>query len=333
VVEIIEDRLESTPRGEVRQERIAVEVGGEEVIIERTRALQDVGGIEVKPGDRVLLAVSSTPSGDFYYIADYVRAFPLWALTVCFILLVVIVGRASGAWSLVGMLASLLVIIRFIIPGILSGYSPVLIALIGALIILATTLYLTHGFGRKTNIAIAGIGVSLALTAALSLFCIEAFRLSGLADEDATTLQILSAGSINPEGLLLAGIIIGALGVLDDVAIAQASAVQELRLANPLLGAHELYSRAMNVGRDHIGSTVNTLLLAYAGASLPLLLILSTQTESLGNLLNREFMAVEIVRTLVGSIGIIVAVPITTALAAYLEQQATSNKQQGREPN
>ncbi|HEY7293898.1 MAG TPA: YibE/F family protein, partial [Dehalococcoidia bacterium] len=176
---------------------------------------------------------------------------------------------------------------------------------------------LSHGINRKTTTALAGTAIALALTAVLASVSIGLARLSGLADDEASTLNIITRGGINAEGLLLAGMIIGALGVLDDVCVAQASAVFELRAANQALHGFELFERAMNIGRDHIASTVNTLFLAYAGAALPLLIILSLGTESASTLISREFLATEIVRTLVGSLGIVASVPLTTALAAW----------------
>jgi uncharacterized membrane protein len=316
VARVLEERTLQTERGEVRYQKLEVDLGDRTVTVEHSRTVRDAGALEVAPGDDVLVGVSTGPEGDVYYIADHVRKLPLWALTLAFVGLVLVVGRVSGIWSLVGMAASLLVIVRFIIPGILSGHSPVVISVIGALVIMLTTLYLAHGVNRKTTAALVGTVISLSLTAVLATVSIAVARLSGVASEDAATLQILSDGQINAEGLLLGGIVIGALGVLDDVTVAQASAVFELRRANPLLGAWDLYRRGMNVGRDHIASTVNTLVLAYAGAALPLLIILTTQSQPLGDLLNREFMATEIVRTLVGSMGIVAAVPVTTALAA-----------------
>ena len=238
-------------------------------------------------------------------------------LFVAFAAFVILVARWQGALSLVGMVLSLLVILRFIIPGIVDGYDPVVISVIGAVVIMASSLYLSHGINRKTTTAFLGTGIALALTAVLAGIGISLTQLSGLADEQAATLRIITDAGIKPEGLLLAGIIIGALGVLDDVCVAQASAVFELKSANPALHGWDLFERAMNIGRDHIASTVNTLFLAYAGAALPLMIILSLETEPASVLLNRDFLATEIVRTLVGSIGIVASVPLTTALAAW----------------
>ena len=218
---------------------------------------------------------------------------------------------------MLGLAASLLIIARFIVPGILSGHSPLLIAEVGAVSIMVTTLYLSHGVSWKTTAALGGTTVALALTALLAVLVITAARITGVASEDAATLQVLSSGHIEAGGLLLGGIIIGTLGVLDDVTVAQSAAVFELRAADPRFGPAELYRRAMNVGRDHIASTVNTLVLAYVGASLPLVMLLAIQGEPLAIQLNREFVAIEVVRTLVASIGLIAAVPVTTALAAF----------------
>ncbi|HRC63002.1 MAG TPA: YibE/F family protein, partial [Dehalococcoidia bacterium] len=225
-------------------------------------------------------------------------------------------GRVVGVTSLLGLAASMLILLRFVVPGILSGHSPVVIAVIGALTIMASTLFLAHGVNRKTAVALAGTAGALLLTALLASLTIAAADLTGLASEDTAVLQVMSAEHVSATGLLLGGIIIGALGVLDDITIGQASAVFELRAANPLLGPLELYRRAMNVGRDHISATVNTLVLAYAGASLPLLMLLAVQGESLAIQVNREFIAIEVVRSLVGSIGLVAAVPLTTAIAA-----------------
>jgi uncharacterized membrane protein len=279
-----------------------------------------------------LLGVAQGPDGEVYFLSDHVRRPSLLLLAGAFALLVIVVGRFQGALSLVGMAISLLVIVQFIVPGILSGFSPILVSVVGAIVIMFSTLYLSHGVDRKTTVALLGVSASLGFTAILGSIFMAAAHLTGLADEHALTLSNLTGGQINPEGLLLAGIIIGALGVLDDVAIAQSSAVFELRRANPLLRPMELYDRAMNVGRDHIASTVNTLVLAYAGASLPLLMILATQAEPLGVLPNREYMATEIVRTLVGSMGIVAAVALTTALAAFVSGRSDPEPSPARTP-
>ena len=310
---------EQTAIGTVRRERVSVRLaGGEEVVIERQTAEGDTVGIDVEPGDGVLVTANETPDGTAYFIADRSRSLPLWALAIAFAALVALVGRGRGVWSLVGLAASFLVIARFIVPAILTGWDPVVATVIGAGVIAFSTLVIAHGPNRKTVAAIGGTALSLALAFALARFGVGFVELTGLADEHAIALTILSEQAIDARGLLLAGIIIGALGVLDDVTATQASTVFELRAANPRLGAGELFARALNVGRDHIASTVNTLVLAYAGASLPLVVLLAAQPEPLGLLISRDLLATEIVRTLVGSMGIVAAVPITTGIAALL---------------
>ncbi len=317
VAEVLERRVETSPRGEVRTERLRVDLAGSTVEVARTVQLGATGRLDLEAGDQVLVSRQPGPDGDTYLIVDRVRDMPLIAITVAFAALVLVIGRATGAWSLLGLAASLLIIARFIVPGILSGHSPLLIAEAGAVSIMVTTLYLSHGVSWKTTAALGGTTVALALTALLAVLVITAARITGVASEDAATLQVLSSGHIEAGGLLLGGIIIGTLGVLDDVTVAQSAAVFELRAADPRFGPAELYRRAMNVGRDHIASTVNTLVLAYVGASLPLVMLLAIQGEPLAIQLNREFVAIEVVRTLVASIGLIAAVPVTTALAAF----------------
>ncbi len=315
ITRVLEDRTESTQAGQIRYRRLEVDVNGEVAEVEQ-RYVEGPGDIELSPGDDIVVGTAPGPSGDQYFIIDYVRRPALLLLGVAFIALVVLVGRWHGLTSLLGLAASLLVIVRFIIPGILSGANPVLITISGALVIVFVTLYLAHGVSAKTTVALIGTALSFGLTAVLAYVSIEIARLSGLADKQSTALLMVSGVEIDFRGLLLSGMIIGALGVLDDVTTTQASSVFELRDANPLMRARELYRRGMNIGRDHIAATVNTLVLAYAGASLPVLIILAVATDPLNLVLNREFLATEIVRTLVGSMGLIAAVPITTALAA-----------------
>jgi uncharacterized membrane protein len=190
---------------------------------------------------------------------------------------------------------------------------------------MCTTLFLAHGVSLKSLVALAGTALALLVTVLLAGFAISSARLTGIVSEDAAVLQVLARGNIQATGVLFGGIVIGALGVLDDVTVAQASAVFEIRRANAALSAFELYSRAMNVGRDHIAATINTLVLAYAGASLPLLMLLVLQQEALGLQLSREFIAVEVVRSLVGSMGLIAAVPLTTAFAALVAHRVPAD--------
>jgi uncharacterized membrane protein len=214
---------------------------------------------------------------------------------------------------------SLVVIVAFIVPQILDGRDPVVVAILGSVVMMGLSLYLVYGWDRKTHVAVAGLFLSLILTGLLAIWSVNWTRLSGFGAEEAGFLQ-LAGVELDPRGLLLAGIIIGALGALDDVAIGQSSSIFELSKANPRLGSRELFRRGMNVGRDHIAAMVNTLLLAYVGAALPFLLLFSVYAEPLGTTLNREIIAEEIVRTLVGSLGLLAGVPLTSLLAAFVAQ-------------
>ncbi len=271
-----------------------------------------------KTDDRVQVAQIIRPDGgEVYYITEPDRLGALIALLALFIVVIVAVSRWKGLRSLLGMAISFYVITQFILPLILAGRDPVLVSVIGAFGLLAITQYLIYGWSLKTHAAVAGILISLIITGGLASIFVDAARLSGFGAEEVSFLQV-AAGSINPRGLLLAGILIGAIGVLDDLTISQASSVFELSRANRALGLRELYRRAMNIGQDHIASTVNTLVLAYVGASLPLLLLFAVYPQPFGQIVNREFVTEEVVRTLVGSLGLVSAVPITTLLACVL---------------
>lgn len=319
ILDIVSSSAEETPDGRVVTEQVEVAFRGERILIDRTYREGGVDAFEVRPDARVLVTVYETPDGaSSYFLRDHVRTVPIWAFSLLFALAVVLVGGWQGAWSLLGLVASFLLILRFIVPGILSGHDPLTIAIAGSLAIMLSTLLLAHGPSARTWIAVGGTAVSLLLTGLLATFAVRAATLSGLASEDAATLSAITEGAIDARGLLLGGIIIGTLGVLDDITTAQSAAVFELRRANRAFGASELYARAMSIGREHIAATANTLVLAYAGASLPLLMILAVQPAPFGILISLESLSTEIVRTLVGSIGLVAAVPITTGLAAVL---------------
>jgi uncharacterized membrane protein len=221
--------------------------------------------------------------------------------------------------------ASIGVLVIFVLPAILDGRSPILVAVVGASAIAFLALYLSHGVGPMTTVALLGTLASLGLTLVLASVFTALGRFSGLASEEASIVN-LGGAQIDLVGLALGGIIIGALGAIDDVTVTQASVVWELRTADPLSSTRQLYQSALRIGRDHVASTVNTLALAYAGASMPLLLLFVLSKQSLGTVANSEVVATELVRTLVGSIGLVASVPITTALACLVvpRTQATS---------
>jgi uncharacterized membrane protein len=264
-----------------------------------------------------VMHVTRLDGGDAFFITEPIRSGPLMVLFVLFVVVIIAVSRWKGVRSLLGLGISLYVITQFILPLILAGYPPMLVSILGAFALLSITQYLIYGWSMKTHAAVLGIFISLIITGVLATVFVDATRLTGYGSEEVGFLQTAGA-AIDSRGLLLAGILIGALGVLDDVTISQASSVFELSAANPGFGVRELYRRAMNIGRDHIASTVNTLVLAYVGASLPLLLLFSIYPQPFGQIINREFVTEEVVRTLVGSLGLVVAVPITTLLAGML---------------
>ncbi|MDP1715625.1 MAG: YibE/F family protein [Anaerolineales bacterium] len=279
----------------------------------------------MNPGNKIMVSISKTPDNVVNaYFVDYVRAAPILWLTAIFAIAIILISSWKGVRALLSMAFSLYIIIGFIIPHILIGEDPLRVSIIGSIILLAVSLYLTYGWTLKTHAAVISMMLVLLLTGALSGLFVVFAKLNGTGDENVMFLMQLMETPINLRGLLLGGMIIGALGVLDDLVTTQASAVFELHHANPALGFRRLYNSAMRIGQDHVAATVNTLVLAYAGASLPMLLMFSLGRGDYGYLINFSFIAEEVVRTLVGSLGLIAAVPLTTAIAIFLAQRAES---------
>ena len=271
-------------------------------------------------GERVVLSYQEDAPLEFRYnYADRQRRPVLLWLAIAFAVVVVGLGRMRGLAALIGLAGSVVVLLQFVIPAILDGRNPMLVAVVGAAVIAYLALYAAHGFTRMTTVALLGTLAALALTALLSWVAVGAARFSGLTVEEAFIITI--AGHFDLSGLILAGIVLGALGAIDDITVTQASTVWELHVVRPDLGKAALVRSGLKVGRDHVASTVNTLLLAYAGASMPLLLFFVLAGQSIGTVLNGEIVAVEVVRTLVGSIGLVAAVPITTWLAAVFASE------------
>jgi uncharacterized membrane protein len=283
----------------------------------------------IKAGDSVIVgrdpsAGTAGPGEEAseYFFLGYDRRSPLLVLAVAFSVVVVALSRWRGLAALGGLAVSLFVLIQFVLPALLEGREPVVVALIGGATIMFLALYLAHGLSATTSTAVLGTLLSLLLTGLLAFIFVNISIFTGVGSEEAAFLEV-SQQQVNLQGLLLASIIIGTLGVLDDVTVTQASAVWELHRANPEYGIRNLYRAGIRIGRDHIASTVNTLVLAYAGASLPLLILFSISNRSLGDVLNTESVAGEVVRTLVGSIGLVASVPITTGLAALVVSAGT----------
>ena len=259
-----------------------------------------------------------------YYILDFQRNNILVSIFIIFAIVLFLTSGISGLLALLAMVISFVIIFKIILPLIITGQNPVKIALIGSTLIIPVTFYISHGINKKTHIAVIATLITLVITSLLANYFTEISRLTGLADENYIYLSDEVKQFLDLKGLLLAGMIISILGILDDVTVAQSSIVEELYKNNTKIKFSELYKSAMKVGKDHISSMVNTLVLVYAGASLPLLLVFIDYSEKFMHVINYEFIATEIIQTLVGSIGLILAVPITTFLAckSYLYKSA-----------
>ncbi|MFJ3797954.1 YibE/F family protein [Streptomyces sp. NPDC090088] len=283
-----------------------------------TEIVQPDQSRQLHEGEQVVAAYEPSAPKDLQYsVTDVNRKFPMALLAGIFALAVVVVGRLRGVMALVALAVSFLVLTMFILPGILQGSNPLLMAVVGSSAIMLIALYICHGLSARTSVAVLGTLVSLCLIGVLGSEFIDWAALTGNTDDNTGLIHGLYP-SIDMSGLLLAGVIIGSLGVLDDVTVTQTSAVWELHEANPTMGWRGLYRAGIRIGRDHIASVVNTLVLAYAGAALPLLLLFSIAQSSVATVANSELVAEEIVRTLVGSIGLVASVPVTTLLAALV---------------
>ncbi|MBM7167261.1 YibE/F family protein [Streptomyces sp. G44] len=325
----------STPEGQTAQSRAEgtckkalIEVtSGDDKGRTFTEIIQPDSPRQLHKGQEVVVAYEpKAPEGLQYSVTDVNRKFPMALLAGIFALAVVVVGRLRGVMALVALAISFLVLTFFILPAILQGSNPLVVAVIGASAIMLVALYLCHGLTARTSVAVLGTLISLLLIGLLGSLFIGWAALTGNTDDNTGLIHGLYP-SIDMSGLLLAGVIIGSLGVLDDVTVTQTSAVWELHQANPTMGWRGLYRAGIRIGRDHIASVVNTLVLAYAGAALPLLLLFSIAQSSVGTVANSELVAEEIVRTLIGSIGLVASVPVTTALAALVvsaDRSATS---------
>jgi uncharacterized membrane protein len=288
--------------------------------VPREEGISPEGLPEFKRGERVELYFSPIPGRDGrleYVVVDWVRRPALYWLVALFLVASVAVARLKGLRAFTATGISLVIVVTFIVPQILAGWNPILVSLLGVGGILLLAIYFVHGVNWSTTAALSGTFLAVIATMALGVLFTELAYLTGYGSEEALLISF-GADQVSLKGLLLAGLLVGALGALTDITIVQASVVRELSHLNPQLDWPELYRRGMNVGLDHIGSLVNTLVLAYVGAALPLLVLLTMNDFSLGRALNIELVASEVVHTLVGSIGLILAVPLTTLIAALL---------------
>jgi uncharacterized membrane protein len=291
-------------------------------------------GPRVAVGDGVVLDRVTDPSGRATYeLADFQRRIPLVVLAALFAMAVVGVARWRGAAALAGIVLTWVALAEFVVPAILHGESPVSVAVAGTAAIALVVLYLAHGVSWRTSSAVVATLATLAVTAALAAVFVGVAHLSGLASDEATYLQTI-AGNVNLSGLVLAGMVIGSVGVLNDVTVSQVATVWELHRADGTLRPRSLFAAGMRVGRDHIASTVYTLVLAYAGAALPLVLVITLAQQGLGRAVTSEVVATELIRAMVGSIGLALSVPLSTALAAVtvtgIDEGGTATVRDGR---
>ena len=310
----------STPRTvqQVVLRIISGEDTGKELTIENG-VLSGREDMRLKEGEKVIMEKLQMIDGETrYLVRDKYRLPSLLWLTALFLGFGIALGRKRGAMSILGLFLSILVLTMFVVPKIIAGSNPFFISLVGAFIIATGSILLAHGVNKRTGIALASTLITLTLSIFLAFFFVTSAKLFGTGSEESIYLQFGALKNVNLRGLLLGGIIIGALGVLDDITTAQTAVIDELRRANPKMRFQELYNAGISIGREHIASLINTLALAYVGASLPLLLLFTTDTTTpLWALISSEFMAEEIVRALVGSTTLLFAVPISTWLAAW----------------
>lgn len=318
-----EDEVEDLNEPFIEQTlRIKIESGvDKDVSIDAVYRIRAEGSrYELQAGDRVVVVKTLFPGDPTpqYEISEPYRIRSVWLLAAVFVIVVLLLTGRRGVMAFVGLGISILTIVFFVTPRILHGANPLLISLIGALVMVSASLLIAHGWRVRTFIAFGSSLIALILSAGITIWIVGALRLSGIGSEEAFYLQYAPVANIDLRGLLLGGIIIGVLGILDDVTTAQAAAVEEIHLANPSLGFRELVRRGFSIGREHIVSLVNTLVLVYVGASFPLLLLLFAYPRPAWVTVNSEFIIEEIVRTFIGSLVLAFAVPITTLIAAHV---------------
>ncbi|KSU64947.1 YibE/F family protein [Arthrobacter sp. NIO-1057] len=310
------------------------DVGGKKLECTVTYVMPASGGAEIqmeippemlqsrdaRPGDTLRyldLSQVDTTSGSPYVFVDFVRTLPMALLAIAYGVVVVLVAGWRGTRAVIGLVGGIAFMIFFMVPALIEGGNPVLVGLTGATAIMFVALYFAHGLNAKTSTALLGTLFGLGVTAALILWLTDAAALTGANSESAMTLSTV-APQISLPGLLICGVLIGGMGVLNDVTITQSATVWELAETSPKATAKELFFRGMRIGRDHIASTVYTIAFAYAGAALPILAIAAMSNQGFGVTLSSGEMAEEVIRILIGSIGLVLAIPVTTAIAVMV---------------
>ncbi len=315
VVEIIQTYTDTNEYGpaikiqEVKAKVIQGEQKGEIVIFKNDYAVMEVG-------DKVYLDTTTLDTGEVIYaVSDFDRKPVLIVFLLLFIALVIGFGKMQGVRSLVSLGVSIFAIFFVLIPLLIKGYPPVLIATLVSAAILFFAIFFTHGFNRKSTIAFSGTVLAVIVTGLLAYVAVIFGHITGLSAQESVYLNYNTQGNLDFAGLFLASIMIGMLGVLDDISITQVAVVRELYGVAPHMTKKQLFESAIRVGKEHVGALVNTLVLAYIGVALPTVMYFSMSTMGTGELINREVFASEILRTILGSIGLILTVPITTWLA------------------
>jgi uncharacterized membrane protein len=320
VVEVVSQENREVPGTDMQTTYQTIEVEilegdkkGEVVLVENDFLV-------LKKGDRFFLrhSVDGLDGREMYSVRDKDRRGVMLAFIALFVAVVIVFSGKQGLRSIFSLAGSFFVILYVLVPGLLKGYPPALTSIVIAAAILFLAIYFTHGFNRESTVAFIGTVLAVILTGILAYLGVTLAGLSGFASDEAVYLNFNTRGTLDFAGLLLGGMMIGVLGVLDDIAITQAAVVSELYNSASHLSKKEIYAKAIRVGKEHVGALVNTLALAYTGASLPLLLLFSTSDSSMSSIINQEVFATEIIRTVVGSIGLILTVPITTLLAIYM---------------
>jgi len=308
---------------------LSKEKKGQKIEIEHGKLFTLKEDLIVKENEKVVLLAFQRPDGSTEYaITEKYRLDKLIALTLSFFFLILGLAKFKGLGSILGLIISFFVIIKWIVPQILAGNDPLTATLLGCGVIMASTIFLAHGFNRKTIVAFGAIIITFFITGFLSLLFVSMAKISGLGSDDAYSLQLGLGGIVNFKGLFLSGMIIGTLGVLDDIATSLSASVFELAKTGHYQSFSKLFAAGFRIGTEHISSLVNTLVLAYAGTSLPLMLfiVINPSQKPLWSILNSELIAEEIVRSLVGSFSLVLAVPITLVLAAYISLRLRMRK-------
>ncbi len=321
VLEILKQEMIDVPGTDAKHSSQTIKIKILEGLEKDREMIIDNDHLNLKVGEKFYLRqTSNSVDGiDYYNVDEPYRTPQLLFLVALFLIAVFVFGGMQGVRGVVSLVGSFLLILYVLLPGILQGYSPLLVTIAVSSLIIIVGSYITHGVNKTTSSAVLGMIATVSFTGLFAYWSVYFTRLSGFGSEDVVYLNLNAGGNIDVLGLLLGGIMIGLLGVLYDVAIGQAISVEELLRAAPHMPKKLIYQRAIRMGREHIGALVNTLAIAYVGTSLPLLLLFTqSSNESVFVTMNREIFSTEIVRTMIGSIGLILAVPITTMVSVYI---------------